>query len=455
MHSKSSQNIFCEIPCLTEQSSFLSGLELQKKWFKASDKRYLAEALQKFTGYNRDLLLFLGVTPIIMGHDRDVGLAFRTGPYVGTIPLRAPDTGKQIGDFVVVPRYVPKRDKFGDYIQILNLLNHKIEPNFVDSIPLASGRNFLPPLYYEALLYVKELVSFTKRAWHRFKSVEEIKGQPSSQINWKRYVEYNYDPKRRLDFPSYLNILNESHSEYQHLKYVYWLAKADILSRETPFRIKSAALGAISYLDERLFDIPVTKTRAIQMRLSDPPSVKSIKVAANRILQKNVQQGIAWRVDFAEVFERLVQYIFRLVSREIGGVLFENVKFRTHGEHLPVWTLGHLEPDAVLRKDNLLFFIDAKYKSHLLNRDSESEYLKEEHRHDLHQAIAYSSFDTSEKKHVFLVYPAFSPSLEFIDFYSPLNGGVIKVGIVGVPLDVSNAVAVKNLIHQEIISNMY
>jgi len=353
--TKTTEDIFCEIPCLTERSAFLSGIELQKRWFRGSDKRYLSEALQKFISYNKELLDFLGVTPIITGHGKDVGLSFRTGQYVGTIPLRAPDTGKQIGDFVVVPRYTSQRDRFGDYVQILNLLEHRIEPQFVDSIPLASGRNFRPPLYFEAMLYVKEFATFTRRSWHRFKSVQEIQSHPSGRINWDLYAKHEHDPRRRLEFPSRRNILSESHPEYEQLKYVYKLALAEILAPGTPYRIKADAFAAISYLEKRLNGMSEMRTRSIKMRLSDPPAVKSIKNAASRILQKDAQQGKAWRVDFSKVFERFVQYIFHQVAKEIGGKMFENVKFRVFRGDLPLWALSHVEPDAILQKDEHLF----------------------------------------------------------------------------------------------------
>lgn len=406
------------------------------------------EALQKFLSYNKELLDFLGVTPSITGHDKDVAISFRTSQYVGTIPLRAPDTGKQIGDFVVVPRYLSQRDRFADYVEILNLLEHRIEPQFVDSIPLASGYNFRPPLYFEAVLYVNEMAAFTKRSWRRFRVVEKIERQPNSGINWKHYTEHVHDPRRRIEFPSRKNILSELHTEYKQLKYVYELAIAEIMTPGTPSRIKATTLNMTSYLNERLGNISSEKATEIPIRLSDPSAVKSIKKAANRILQKDVHQGKAWRVDFSEVFERFVQHIFQKVAHESGGVLFDNIRFRTHGKHLPTWTLSHLEPDAVLQKDDQLFFIEAKYKAHLLNRASESEYLKEEHRHDLHQVMAYSSFDMTEKKHVFLVYPSRIPWLEVMSFHSPINQSETKVCMMGVPLTVSKVEAVKHLILQ-------
>ena len=54
-------NIFCEVPCLTERSNGLRGIELQRKWFKTADKRIIGQYLQKFIEYNSSMFSFLGV----------------------------------------------------------------------------------------------------------------------------------------------------------------------------------------------------------------------------------------------------------------------------------------------------------------------------------------------------------------------------------------------------------
>lgn len=56
-----------------------------------------------------------------------------------------------------------------------------------------------------------------------------------------------------------------------------------------------------------------------------------------------------------------------------------------------------------------LWHIDAKYKAHALNTRFQSESLKESFRSDMHQILAYSSFDVSAKKCSALVYPYFAP----------------------------------------------
>jgi hypothetical protein len=143
---KRDSDVFLEVPCLTEITAPMSGASVLKQWFKGADPRHTTHYLQKFNTYNSNLFRFLGIEPSIVGTDSSASLCFRTSCFVGSIPLRSPSTGKQIGDFVVIPRFVG-RDHFGEYIEILDLLGSEISPEFADSMPLASGRIFRPPLY--------------------------------------------------------------------------------------------------------------------------------------------------------------------------------------------------------------------------------------------------------------------------------------------------------------------
>ena len=48
--------------------------------------------------------------------------------------------------------------------------------------------------------------------------------------------------------------------------------------------------------------------------MSDPAIIKSLKEAANKILQNVSSTNCAWRMDYAEFFERYVQYICKRVA---------------------------------------------------------------------------------------------------------------------------------------------
>lgn len=426
-------NIFCEASCLTEKSNLLSGIALQKKWFKSADKRIIGQYLQKFIDYNSGLFNFMGVSPYLVGTDQNTSIAFRTAQFVGSIPLRSPDTGKQIGDFVVTPRFTGK-DRYEDYIEILNLLGNEISPKIIDSLPLASGRNFRPPMYLEAAKFILAFEELIKKPWRKFDRVEKISTELVGQINWNKYVQEEYKVENRLRFPSGRNILSEFHKEYSQLRYVFDMCKSELLSSNTPLRIKLSIKPKIDFLEDRLYlHLPI-QTNSIPIKYSDSPTVKNCKRLANKILNFNFADSTAWRVDFADVFEKFVQYVFKEVAKESGGRLLANYKFKGYTSRQNAWELNHIEPDAILQKNELLVFIDAKYKSHLYNKYEVSELLKEEHRHDLHQIMAYTSFSKTQSKFGFLCYPSQEVEIKEIKYHNPINQTLSKIKIIGLPL---------------------
>lgn len=442
-------DIFCEIPCLTENSKQLSGIRLQKKWFKSADKRIIGQYLQKFINYNSELFNFIGVQPYVAGSDQNTTLAFRTSSYIGSIPLRASDTGKQIGDFIVKPRFTG-RDRFENYIEILNLLGSEISPEVIDSFPLASGKIFRPPLYLEAVKFIAVLEKLVQRSWNKFKNTEELSKQPSGQINWTKYVNAEFRIENRLNFPTRKNVLSQFHNEYSEIRFVFDICKNEILSSNTPQRIKSALNRKLSFIEERLYHQKPKKTNRMTVRFSDSPIVKTIKSQANRILNFNLTDSTAWRVDFSDVFEKYIQYIFREVAKETGGRLFSNIKIHSRTSKHYSWELKHIEPDAIYQKENILVYIDAKYKSNLYNKFDQSEFLKADHRHDLHQIMAYSSFSKTDFKFGFLCYPSTTVEIKNIQYKSRINETSNTIIILGVPLKKENIQETKRLLVKEL-----
>jgi len=442
-------DVFCEIPCLTEQSRQLSGIALQKKWFKSADKRIIGQYLQKFIDYNSSQFKFIGVQPFVIGSDQSTSLAFRSSSFIGSIPLRASDTGKQIGDFVVMPRFTG-RDRFEDYIEILNLLETEISPEVIDSLPLASGKNFRPPLYLEAVKFIASLEKLIARPWRKFDNIEKISSQPTGQINWNKYINTEFKIENRLKFPTRKNILSEFHYEYAEVRYVFDICKNELLSSNTPQRIKNIFRLKLNFIEEKLYHHKPKATNNIAIKSSDSPTVKTCKEQANKILNFSLVDSTAWRVDFSDVFEKFVQHIFKEVSNETGGKLFANIKFPSKTSKHYSWELKHIEPDAIYQKDNFLVFIDAKYKSNLYNKFDNSETLKDTHRHDLHQIMAYSSFSKTDFKYGFLCYPSDQLELKTIKYKNGINEVTNTVSIMGIPLKKNSINEAKRLLTNEL-----
>jgi hypothetical protein len=429
-------DVFCELPCLTENSIHLRGVSLQKKWFKSADKRVIGQYLQKFINYNFELFKFIGVEPIIVGSDLNVSLVFRSSIFVGTIPLRAPDTGKQIGDFVVTPRFTGC-DRFVDYIEILNLLGTEISPEIIDSLPLASGKNFRPPLYLEAVKFVASLEVLLTKSWRKFDNIEKISEEPSGTVNWNKYLNNQYKVESRLRFPVKKNILSEFHEEYAQLRYVFDISKKELLSSNTPQKIKSSIRKRLYFLEEKLYQHKPIIAHHIKTKGYDTPIVKICKDQANKILKFNLVDSTAWRVDFSDVFEKFVQFIFKEVAKEAGGKLFSNFKIHSKTFKHYSWELKHVEPDAIYKNEKIMIFIDAKYKSNLYNKFDKSEILKEDHRHDLHQILAYTSFSDTVLKYGLLCYPSDKLEVKNIKFKNRINDVNNTISILGIPLNVN------------------
>jgi hypothetical protein len=262
-----------------------------------------------------------------------------------------------------------------------------------------------------------------------------------------------------LKFITKTNILSELHKEYFEIRYVFDICKQEILSPKTPNKIKANYEEKIYFLERKLYSHQSLKTDKIKIRQSDSNIVKACKEQANKILNNNFSNNTAWRVDMSNLFEKFIQHIFKVVTSEIGGKLHSNFKFNSNFKLNYPWALNHLEPDAIFQKEETLIFIDAKYKSHLLNMSepilNETSTLKDTFRHDLHQILAYSSFDTNKNKFNILCYPTTNKVFcKYVEFYNPLNSSKNSVFLLGIPFNKSSikeaSEAIKKILNNKI-----
>jgi hypothetical protein len=125
-------------------------------------------------------------------------------------------------------------------------------------------------------------------------------------------------------------------------------------------------------------------------------------------------QGLAWVMSMDEFFESWAETILVGVSHRIGGTV------RTQRQRQTVtplsWSppyLGSqktLVPDLVLEREDQTVIVDAKYKQHWeemqdhrwLNLEEE---IRERHRSDLLQVLAYANLSTTQRTTVCLAYP--------------------------------------------------
>jgi len=428
------QKAFFEIPCLSEHSRKLSVSELYECWEKKFDKRNIAQYVQRFIAINSASFDFIGVTPCVSGYEQDIGISFKSSSFIGSVPLISPATGKQSGDFVVKPKFIGQ-DSFSEYSNLLDLMEEETLIEFLnDGLYLSSGHNYRPPLYLEAIKFIESIEALLKTNWLKFNSIQIESNQPDGNVDWNRYINSLHKVDKQLSFLVNKNVLSKDHPEFRQVRYVYDVCKNEIFSVRTPVEVKRTFVSRCAIIDEKLYWIRPQPTDSLRIRVYDPNPVNNCKVIANRVLNFNISNCPGWRIDFSLVFERFVQFVFLQLKKEIGGRLINNPKFYHTKRSNLSWSLKYLEPDLLFEYEETMYFIDAKYKSNLYNINSASLDLKEDHRRDLHQILAYSSFGNSKNKCVFLCYPSNAFIFNELTYSNQTNSVSNKIIILGIPL---------------------
>lgn len=448
----SDSTVFFTIPSLTEYSKSLDSRSLIRGPFQGADRRYFNEYLQKFFVYNKDNFDFLAVKPWIMGSGKNASIAFSSDRFIGAIPLRSPTNGMQIGDFLVKPRFTADQDALFSYGKLVTLLESSITPEFRYSLPLKSKNAVKPPMYIQAGKFIQTLfLAIKSNDWLKFQNRLSLLTEPKSEINWQRYIEKESDPNQKLFFPCRENFLSQQHKEFFEIVYAYAIARNEIGKSETPIQVQLQLGQLIKALDKKLAGYSKSETTSIQIHQFDFPVIKKLKEEANILLSANTKEVTAWRIDLADLFERFVQFIFSLVCKESQYMQVNNHHINRSGDNLPGWSLKYLEPDLILLNDHHSLIIDAKYKSHFYNIRQNSDLLSEEHRKDLHQILAYSSFVENREITLILCYPYSKIDYRRVNYGSYLLGNSVNIFLVGIPFDVSEVQNIKENILSHIV----
>lgn len=411
------------LKCL--QECFIPFAVLNADWM--GDKRYPEQAIQRFISSNREVFSFLGISAKIDEMDYAKGLRFASSNFVGAAPLRKPFTGKYYTDIHITPR-------FGENIsEFAYLLRDTLEPEYMDK-ELQQPTLLRAPFYFECINYFHAFFKAIPEAWHKFDTLTKIEPHPCSTTNWSKYVQNAINPHHVLKFENRKNELSRKHRLWQELTYTLQLALDEFESPRTPLAIKLRYHAEVSVLKRYMNEnISVKPSTLFHIHSFDPVRIKELKVCANRLLLYNTANHKAWRMDSAELFERYVQYVFKQTAQFIGAHCMSNYRFSIKGTHHPTWSLRYLEPDIILHKDESLYFADAKYKAHMINIHSTSDALKDAFRSDLHQVLAYGSFDSSKNKTALLVYPANKFKQIQLDVANPLTQVCNHVFLIGLP----------------------
>lgn len=349
-----------------------------------------------------------------------IDLSLKANGIVGAVPLRAPDTHKTIGGIIVEPRF-----GWGSIGSIFSALGWSSAPQLLP-YPLVPGSAQQVPPWIIGGPVVTYLEQLLKYAMPSFREVEQVTANPRGTINWSEYS--------RKQFPNgSSHLLPCKYSDLQPddrlRRYIRWtLEKVRGTLGET-INTDSAARSLwnrITFLLCQLNDVrPLLPQvnhldqmqRSMRLKASgEEQGFNAIRwvLEERGLAGKSNLDGLSWRIVMHELFENWVEQLVRKWASEFGGRVTCGRKFdsqsKMNWERAGHGSLSSLIPDVVVETAEETFIFDAKYKGFLeetedLRWRAAQEMFRDEHRHDMHQVLAYASMYQTPKVSVALVYP--------------------------------------------------
>ena len=306
---------FGKLPTLS--SVYWSSEKLKQSW-KWSD-RSMESVMQRFIDLNQKNLSYLGICAIIETVDGKPSLKLSTSKYIGAIPIISPMNGKAVGDLIVSGR-------FGENAgELITMLDSSIKPEYSDEFRLVQDSQMTPPIFIECCKFIDTYMEAEHFMWQKFSNITRKEQRPEGLTLWSEYAQRV--ARNPLDFSTFKNkknILSTDHHEWAQLNYVLKIAISELETPRVPIRTRATYSSRIAQLKMKLRDRTVLATPVVKIRMSDPMIIKRLKGLANIILNNKTNEKLAWRMDYAEFFERYVQYLMAKVAKKKGAREIDN-----------------------------------------------------------------------------------------------------------------------------------
>lgn len=368
---------------------------------------------------NHGLLADLDVRAQVGRVRGEPGLHVETGARVGAIPLRSPVTGRADFGLVVTPRF--PWSGVGD---LLATTGFRIVPELLPLPELPQSERHIPPwvLSSVALQRLERLLDATAR---RFTTVEADRRAPRGAVDWTAYATSRFPRGRALDVPCRYPDLRDDEELRSAIHWTVRRHREALLGAPAGGRVVRELLVLCEHLLARLAGAPPVPPsphqRAAWHRAPFVPRAFREGIAAidwavddRGLAGLSDLAGLSWRLDMTTFFEAWVEAVAAWTATRTGATLRSG---RAEQTRVPLdWTPSRsgsqrsLLPDVVLARPDVVVILDAKYKRHAtdierLGWSRVTDHVREQHRADLLQALAYSTLFDAERIVALLVYP--------------------------------------------------
>ena len=383
-----------------------------------------ARLAKQFIRQNQGILRNFGITVGLDYDGSSVDIILKAGSRVGAIPLLSPTSGRPDYGLIIKPRF-----DWSGIGSMLGKMGWRVIPSLLQLPLLPRSDRKIPQwvLSTTILLRIKELLECLER---RFELVESYLQAPRGSVLWSRYITSSISTGRFLEVPCRYPDLRDDQELKAAVHFTLRKQLASLESQRNAGTVVLQLIGVCQSLLERVRSVTPKQPSAVTIGTWYRGSIRT------KVFREGLQamewaiedrglaglgdmQGLPWVMPMEEFFEAWMETVVAALTRRIGGVLQVGRKRETIAPL--VWdppyvgSQRYLLPDLTLErlssrgeKETIIF--DAKYKGHWEDLNQErwgrlDEELRERHRADLLQVLAYSTLSEASKITSCLVYP--------------------------------------------------
>lgn len=382
-------------------------------------KDSIASISNQFLKQNKSIFEKYGIVADLAHDGRNFKISFQTGNQIGAFPLLSPLSGRYEFGMTIQPRFA-----WEGLGPILGQMGWKIIPAIQNLPILPTTEKQIPRWVISSvvILRVERLLSLLDR---RFENVENNREAPHGTVNWTRYATEQIPRMKFNQVPCLYPDLQEDTDLMAAVHFVLRQQLSDLESQRSAGYVVLTLIDKCYQLLGAVRQYPARKPtpRTLQSWFSSPlknPMYKAgIQALEWSIENKGLAglsslQGLPWKMSMPDFFEAWIESIVHKMTDYIGGTVRCGRANETVTpivwEHPPAGSQKSLKPDIVIERPEETIIIDAKYKAHWYELNSERwaelvEEVQSSHRHDLLQVLAYSTLFTTASITALLLYP--------------------------------------------------
>jgi len=369
----------------------------------------------QFIASNRASFNLFGVSARLEPSAGGVNIALHTRNEIGAFALISPSTGRHDHGLVIRPRF-----GWRGVGALMAEVGAKVFPHIPQLPALPRSEHEVPRWVLAAIVLVR-LELLIAEPMRKFREVRTVLDRPRGRIDWGEYVARFVARNEPQRVPCEFSELGP---DAPLLGAVHAAVLAQLQSLQ---RIKSDSflinrlIARFEVVRQAVAMYPPTWTALVRTRtsLTSALHVEALEAMAwtheeRGLAGRSSFAGLPWRLSMSEVFEARVESVARQIARFSGGAV-KTGRLRETQRALrwdPPYAGSQrtLVPDVEIVRGSETLIFDAKYKSHWEEFAAggwrgADELVKDAHRHDLLQVLAYGASTAGQKITCILVYP--------------------------------------------------